>query len=143
MGAIGGDVLEANFNHPTLGSGTFFPKANEDSTFDLGGFRSNDDANMIDGGGRMIDQINRVRWSVEMTIASDMGSTGNPNASSDLEMLKLLASSPVQADWTISHVNGTVWKGKGKPVGDIQANGNAGTIGFKVAGGGEMKKIVG
>ena len=143
MAAIGGDVLELTFNHPTLGSGTFFPKANEDSTFDLGGFRSNDDANMIDGGGRMIDQMNRVRWSVELTIASDMGSSSNPNASSDLETLKLLASSPVQADWTISHINGTVWKGKGKPVGDIQANGNAGTIAFKVSGGGEMKKIVG
>lgn len=143
MAANGGDILEVTFNHPTLGGGTFFPKANEDSMFDIGGFRSNDEANGIDGGGRMIDQMNRVRWSLETTIASDMGSSSNSNATSDLQMLKLLASSSVQADWTISHINGSVWKGKGKPVGDIQANGNAGTIAFKVAGGGEMKKIVG
>jgi hypothetical protein len=132
----GGDITEIQYNHPTLGSGLLLPKSAEDSTFDLGGFRSADDANMIDGGGRMIDQMNRVRWSLETTIAWDM------NSSLELEKVVALAKSPVLADWTISHINGSVYSGKGKPVGDLQGNGNAATFTLKIAGSGEIKKIV-
>lgn len=135
--AVGGDILEITFNHPTIGTATFYPKSAEDSTFDLGGFRSNDDANMIDGAGNMIDQINRVRWSFESPIAWDM------NSREDLSKLNALAGSPVLADWTISHINGTVWGGKGKPVGDVQGNGNAATSTLKISGSGVLKKIVG
>lgn len=136
MSVVAGDVLEVTFNHPTIGSGTFFPKAGEDSTFDLGGFRSSDDANMVDGGGNMIDQMNRVRWSLECTLANDM------NNRQDLEKLTDLASSPVLADWTITHINGRVYGGKGKPVGDINANGNTSNMTLKLAGGGRMSQIV-
>lgn len=135
--AVGGDIIEITFNHPTIGSGVIFPKSAEDSTFDPGGFRSNDDANMIDGGGNMIDQLNRVRWSLESTVAWDM------NTREDLEKIAQLAASPVLADWTFSHINGTVYGGKGKPVGDVQGNGNAATFTLKVAGGGTLKKVVG
>lgn len=133
---VGGDIIEITYNHPTLGSGTLFPKAAEDSTFDLGGFRSNDDANMVDGAGNAIDQMNRVRWSVESTIAWDM------NTALTLEKLVALSSSPVPASWTFSHVNGSVYGGKGKPVGDLQGNGNAATFTLKLSGGGVLKKIV-
>lgn len=133
--AVGGDITEITFNHPTLGSGTIFPKSAEDSTFDLGGFRSNDDGNMIDGGGNMIDQMNRVRWSFETTVAWDA------NVDETLEKLVGLASSPDQADWTFTSVNGTIYGGKGKPVGDLQGNGNAATFALKISGGGTLKKI--
>jgi hypothetical protein len=132
---VGGDIIEITYNHPTLGSGTIFPKSAEDGTFDLGGFRSNDDANMIDGGGNMIDQINRTRWSVETTVAWDM------NVDETLEKLVALSGSPEQADWTFTHINGTIYGGKGKPVGDIQGNSNASTFTLKVSGGGTLKKI--
>ncbi len=135
--AVGGDIIEITFNHPTVGSGIISPKSNEDSTFDLGGFRSNDDANMVAGNGEMIDQMNRVRWSLEAVIAWDMNIRG------DLEKLVELAESPVEAEWTISHINGTVYGGTGKPVGDMQGNGNAATFTLKVSGGNKLKKIVG
>lgn len=135
--AIGGDIREVTYNHPTLGTGVLYPKSNEDSTFDPGGMRSQDDDNMIAGNGEMIDQINQIRWSFESTVAWD------GNSRDESKQLKLLAASPVPADWTISHVNGTVWAGKGKPVGDIKPNGNTATMSIKLAGGGEMKKIVG
>ena len=135
MAAIGGDIIEITYNHPTLGSGVIYPKAAEDSTFDIGGFRSSDDANMIDGAGQMIDQMNRTRWSVETTVAWDM------NTGLTLERLTELTQSPVFADWTVTHINGTIYGGKGKPVGDLQGNGNAATFTFKLAGGGELKKI--
>lgn len=135
--AVGGDITEITWNHPTLGSGTLFPKAAEDSTIGLGGFVSNDDNNSVDGGGNMIDQMNRVRWSVETVISWDM------NDKAELDKLIDLASNPVTADFTFSHINGTVWSGNGKPVGDLQGNGNAATMSLKIAGGGKLKKIVG
>jgi hypothetical protein len=137
MAVVSGDIIEITFNHPTIGTGTFFPKAGEDSTFDPGGFRGNDDANLVDGGGRTIRQLNRVRWSYEGDITWDMNNTN------EVELINQLAASPVEATWTISHINGTVWGGKGAPVGDVQGNGNNGTITLKIAGGEQLKKIVG
>jgi hypothetical protein len=132
-----GDLKEVTYNHPTIGTGRFFPKANEDSTFDLGGFRGEDDANLLDGGGRNIRKLNRARWSLETPASWDM------NISDELTQLKKLAGDPVEAEWTFEHINGTVWAGTGSPVGDIQGNGNAGTVDIKISGGGELVKIVG
>ncbi len=135
--ATGGDIIEITYNHPTLGSGTIFPKAGEDSTYETGGFRTNDDANSIDGGGNMINQMNRVRPFFEMVIANDM------NTDSTLEKLVALAGSPVLADWTVSIVNGVTYGIKGKPVGDLSADINKSTFKLKIAGSGVAKKIVG
>lgn len=134
---VSGDITEVTCNHPTLGSFTFFPKAAEDSTYDLGGFRSDDDKNLIDGGGGVIDKMNRSRWFFEVPLASDL------NTRVELQNITNLAGSPVPGEWTFAHINGTVFKGTGKPVGDVQHNGNAGTMALKVSGGGVMKKIVG
>jgi len=134
MAATGGDILEVTWAHETLGSGTFFPKSGEDSTFDLGGLRGTDDANMIDGGGRNIKQLNRVRWSFEVMCAWDSVTD------EDLESLTALAGDPIDADWTITLINGTVYAGKGSPVGDIQGSGNSPSFTLKVAGGGVMAK---
>lgn len=137
MGAVGGDILQISFTHPTIGGGTLFPKANEDSTFDLGGFRTDDDMNNVDGSGTMIKKINRNLWSVECTVAGDM------NTRQDLEKLTALSGNPVDAVWKIAHVNGAVYKGSGAVVGDIQQNGNNATIKLKIAGGDTLKKISG
>lgn len=131
----GGDILEANYKHPTLGSGTVFIKSGEDSNFDQGGYRSNDDANMITGDGQMIDQVNRVRWFVELVVAWDMITTDTVKALSDM------AGSTELADWTFTHINGKVYGGKGKPVGDIQGNGNTAQTNLKVSGGGKLEPI--
>ncbi len=136
MGAIGGDILEIRYNHPTLGTGVLNPKAAEDSTFDPGGFRGNDDANQVAGNGTSIRQLNRVRWSFEGVVAWDA------NIANELLQMKKLAGDPVEADWVITSINGTVWAGKGAPVGDIQGNGNAATMNIKIAGGQDLKKIV-
>lgn len=135
--AVGGDILEITYNHPTLGSGSWKPKAAEDSTFDPGGFRGNDDDNQVDGGGNSIRQLNQVRWSFEGTVAWDGNSTN------ELEQAEQLAAHPVEADWTFTSINGTVWGGKGSPVGDIKGAGNSATMEIKIAGGGKLKKIVG
>jgi hypothetical protein len=133
--AVGGDLLEIKWQHPTLGSGVFFPKSNEDSTFDLGGFRSNDDANMIDGGANIIDQINRVRWSLETVVSWDQ------SIANELEVARQLSGSPVMTTFTITHISGSVWTATGKPVGDIQANGNQATFTLKLSGGSILRKV--
>ena len=137
MGAVGGDILEASFSHPTIGSGTFFPKANEDSTIDLGGFRKDDDASNIDGGGAHIVKMNRNTWMAEMTLANDV------NTRNDIDKLDKLTESPVSATWTITHVSGAVYKGLGTIVGDVQGNLNSATVKIKIAGGGKLSKIAG
>lgn len=131
----GGDITEISCKHPTLGEFKFQPKSNESFTLDPGGIRSNDDANMITGGGEMIDQMNRVRWSMEGPVAVD-NSSGN-----ELKNIPLLSKSAELATWIISHIDGTIWKGKGKPVGDwnIDTNNAQGTL--KVSGSGILETI--
>jgi len=138
MASHGGDIVEVTYNHPTLGSGTFFAKANEDSTFDPGGFRVDDDMDSVSGDGESIRKKTRKRWSVEMVMAQDM------NNRQDVEnKLVPLAEADEEAEWTIEHSNGTVYTGKGSPVGDLQWNANAATFTLKVSGGQRLTKIVG
>jgi len=133
--AVGGDIIEITYNHPTIGSGIIYPKASEESKYDLGGMRSEDDNKGVDGSGTMIDKMTRVRWSFETTIAWDM------NVREELEALVALASDPVAANWTFTHINGTVYGAIGKPVGDMSGNGNNATFALKLSGGGILKQI--
>lgn len=126
--AVNGDIREINYSHPTLGSGTFSAKSNESNTFDPGGFRTNDDANQITTDGKLMQQKNRVRAFFEMLCESDM------DVRQDVMKVKELAGDSVQADWTITLVSGAVYKGKGVPSGDVQADLNTGTFTIKVAG---------
>ncbi len=137
MAFVGGDIVEITSNHPTLGSITIFPKSSEDSTFNKGGFRREDDMSKVAGDGSSIDTINRNRWAVEVPVAWDM------NDANEMDKLVDLAENPVVSEWTFTHINGTVWGGKGAPVGEIAGNGNTAIITLKVSGGGKLNKIVG
>jgi len=136
MSYVAGDILEITYNHPVIGSGTLYCKANEDSQVDKGGYRSEDDDAMVTGDGQIIDKINRKRWSYEAPpIAWDMTETD------ELDKLCELAASPIPADWTITSISGAIWGGKGKPVGDLKGATNTGQIPLKLAGGGVLKQI--
>lgn len=134
--AVGGDIVEITYNHPELGSGSFLPKANEDNTYDLGGIKTNDDANMVDGAGNPIWQKNRKLGFFQVVLANDQ------NQREDLEKIAALSAHVVPADWTFSIINGVTYGGKGKPVGDITGNINQATTPLKVAGT-KFKKIAG
>jgi hypothetical protein len=136
MAFVGGDILEITYNHPIVGSGSLFLKANEDGTLDTGGYRSTDDQNMVTGDGQFIDQMNRVRGFFETPpIAWDMVDKD------ELDILTRLAESPVRGDITITSISGAIWGGKGKPVGDIQGNTNQATIGLKIAFDGRVQRL--
>jgi hypothetical protein len=131
---IFGDVDEIVCQH-TLGEFRFSPKANEDFTVDKGGIRANDDASQVTSNGQMMSQLNRVRWSFEGPIAVDTISDN------ELTNLASLAAHPDLGVWTFSLLSGSIYKGKGRPVGDLQTATNAGTMTLKVAGGGQLEKI--
>ncbi len=135
MSVIGGDIVEATFNHPTIGQGVLFAKSDEDSELDLGGYRSADEEKGVDTGGNMIDTMTNSRWSATMVVAGDVITR------EDLEKLTSLTKDPVPAVWTITHISGAIYQGNGKPVGDVKENLKAATIQLKIAGGGECKKI--
>jgi len=124
--AVHGDIIEVNFTHPTVGDGTLFPKANEESTIDLGGLRTNDDSNQITANGSLIVQKNRTVAFVECVIENDN------NQREDLDKVVQLTESPILANFTWTHVSGAIYSGDGVPVGDIQAGLNAGTFTLKV-----------
>jgi hypothetical protein len=137
MGAVGGDIIQLAFTHPTLSGATFYPKANEESTYDLGGIRTDDDESGVDGGGTMIQKKTRRLWMWEGTIAGDM------NTRQELEALTALAGNPVEATWKIAHINNAVYQGTGTVVGDVQENGLNATIKLKIAGSQQLVKISG
>lgn len=130
-----GDITEIRYSHPVVGSGSFAVKSDSDFTFDPGGYRNDDDKNMIDGKGRRIYKKNRVAWGAAGPIVWDMVDQN------ELEKLQLLAEQTQEADWTVTSINGTVWGAKGLPVGDIEGNTNQGTIDINISGSGKMKKI--
>jgi hypothetical protein len=127
--AVGGDIIEITWNHPTLGSGAFFPKAGTTGTYSTGNFRVADDATGIAGDGTMIKKMTRERWSFECVVANDM------NNNRELETAVMLASNPVDATWTFTHVNGKIYGGQGCPVGDLKADSNEATFTLKISGG--------
>jgi hypothetical protein len=133
--ARGGDLLDASWTHPTLGQGTLYFKAGEDSSYNTGGFMSDDDDQGVDGGGVFIDKLTRERCFFKGVAVNDM-------EVSTIEKVKALAGSPQLATWTFSCANGFVYKVTGKPVGSMEANVNASTFDLKVAGGGTATQIV-
>lgn len=132
---LGGDIREVSYNHPTYGQGLFDPKSGEDSTYDLGGRRANDDTASVTAQGQPIYELTMVRWVFEVPIKWDML---NDN---EIKVLSDMAGDLIDAEWTFTHVNGSVFRGTGRPVGDISGAGKASTIPLKVSGGGVLEKI--
>lgn len=129
-----GDVVEIAVSHPSLGNRTFFPKASEGNTFFPGGIVTADDQNSVTSAGEMIFTQNRVAGMFSVLIEDDQ------NDREDALFIKELAGSSESAVWTLSLINGTVWQGSGKPVGNYETELNAGTMTLKVNSG-QFRKI--
>lgn len=134
--AVHGDIVEIRYSHPTIGQGVFKAKAKESNSYDIGGFRNEDDANKINSAGELINTKNRVRGFFECVVEDDMNIENSARTATEL------AADTVAADWTFSVVNGAVFSGSGIIVGDIQPDIDAGTFTLKVAAA-IFEKIVG
>jgi len=131
---LAGDITAITVTH--LGKTyRYSPKANETFNIDKGGLRTNDDNSQLTSDNQNIRQINATRWSLDGPIGADFVS-GNEEDS-----LNIMAGSPAEGVWQISHISGAIWVGKGSPVGDIQADSNAGTIALKIGGAGKLQAV--
>jgi hypothetical protein len=135
MSVIAGYIQEITFNHPTVGSGVLFTIQDSDATIDTGGIRSADEMGGVDTGGRMIDQKSLNRWMVSCEISNSV------NATQEMEKLVAIAASSEEADWTFSHISGTIYRGKGQVVGDIAAVLSTAKMPIKFSGGGALARI--
>lgn len=131
----GGDITEITYNNPNVGTGVLYPKSSEDSNYDVGGIRTDDSMDAIQANGQAIYKKNMKRWAFDVKIGWDMG------GSDELGILALLAADTAETDWTMTNINGVVYKGKGTYVGDLVGNGNESTIMFKASGGGMLTII--
>jgi len=135
MGFTGGDVKLISYNHPIFGSGTLYAKAGEDGTLNIGGYTSADDDANITGTGQMIDIITRKRGSFEILCVWDTVDI------KELDTINDMAGSPVLGDWTVEHISGVVWGGKGKPVGDVIGSTGTSTFNLKLAFEGKINNL--
>ena len=133
----GGDITEVTWNHPVLGTGRFFPKAGEDSTYNLCGYKTDYSDTQIDGSSAFINSMQQRPWSFEVVCAWDMI---NPNRQ-ELESMVAMSGSTQLANWTFTNINGITYGGNGKIVSDIQGSGKDCTISLKVMGGGILQQI--
>lgn len=129
MAVNAGDIIEISYNHPTVGSGVLSPVTAQDNEYDLGDVRTVDDENSVTAKGEAIYVMNTKRWKATTLVTSDM------NVRQEYEKMIAISKSLDEATWTFLHINGTVYRGKGKPVGDLKLNVNAGTFSLMVSGG--------
>jgi hypothetical protein len=59
----------------------------------------------------------------------------------EVQKLVRMAASTVEGDWTFTDINGSVYQGKGSPMGDIVGNVNQGSVPTTISGGGILTKI--
>ncbi|MBX2906181.1 MAG: hypothetical protein KF744_09095 [Taibaiella sp.] len=134
----GGDVREITWNNPVLGSGRLLFKSGCSSQYNLGGYRSEDADDGVDSGGNMIDTMTNTRWSFETdNVAWSMLESNRM----ELEAMVACAGVVETTDFTITSINGVVYAGNGKPVGNPIGDGKSSTFSIKLAGGGVLQKI--
>lgn len=131
---VSGNLTEISVSHPDVGDAVFFVTPGTDSNYNLGGLTSEDTEEGVDSGGRTILKKTFKRWSFETSISWDQ-------TTDELGILQSLSDSTVEGIYTFTHINGTVYKGKGSVVGPIVGNGMSATIPIKFAGGGSLEKI--
>jgi len=129
----GGDITEIKCSNTTLGEIRMFPVAGEAGNYDTGGYRGADDG-IVDGGGRLINALNRKPWYFDVPVVNDMVNTN------EYEFMVAIAGSPDDTTWTFSNVNGAVYSGKGTIQGDLKLDGQKSTFQLKVVGGGQLVK---
>lgn len=129
---FGGDVQELKVEHPTIGSFTLEPKANEDTESDRGGVRINDDDAQVTSTGSIILSGTRTRPYVQITVATNDEIT---------DKLVKWAESAELATITYTLITGDVIRGKAIPVGDIKPSTLNATVQIKLAGSGKFAKI--
>jgi hypothetical protein len=133
---IGSDFLQIGLKHTTLGSLTLYPKSGENGQIETGGLTTESDAKGITGSGEAIYKQTIGRWVVETPPIA-----WKRQGIDTLALVKGMSTSFEEVDCTFELVDGTIWIGKGKIVGEIKGATFDATIPMKFEGGGELTKL--
>lgn len=131
--AIAGEVTQITFGNDSLGSGGFDAISGEDFTFDIGGKRTQEVK--MTPSGEAVYSVQTMPWKAEGTLRWS-ALTGQ-----DIEKLTALSGSATETEFTFTLTDGTIYGGKGKPVGDLSGTAKDGTVPFAVQGGGILRQI--
>lgn len=134
MATLAGDILALRCTSQNLGNVIFDVKGSESNTIDKGGFRTASDQAGITGSGRAIYKMNNNRWMAEIKCA-------NEQSTSAFAVAQNLCQEIEAQDWTIQHISGVIYGGKGKIVGDLNLDLNEGTFTLKIEGDGFLNEL--
>lgn len=126
MSITAGDIRELAFDHRELGNRIFDVKSSDDHSYKIGGLMSDDSDDNITTTGKRIDRLTVKPWELEVTLGL------NPGDSDFLQQATGLDEGSV----TVTFMSNEVRSGRGKPVGELSVNNQAGTITVKFQGGG-------
>lgn len=126
MATVGGDWLEIRVTHPTLGTKSLFPKSNESSTMTMGGIYKEDDDNQRTAAGENIYKMVNGRPTIEVVVAND------PTVRKEAEFIQAVGASPVEAQFTCQHINGSIYSGNGTVVNSLGVDVSAATFSLKI-----------
>lgn len=131
MAKIYGDVASLIVMDKISGQQREMPcKSGEDCNIDLGGYQSETQMN---GNGSGHAKLAAKPWSIEgLSVEMEDGV---------LEFLQGTVNSMGYCIFTLSFVNGDVYKGTGKIEGDLKANTNSGYISLSAKGSGLLEKL--
>jgi hypothetical protein len=134
MAFVNGDVKEISIEHPTLGNFFYKVKKDDEWTIKVGGRMTTDDDTGITGDGIPIWNIQNNLWSIEGNVVWDK------IVRDELTELTDLSGDVADGQITIAFLDGSIWGGKGRPVGETSGT-NKGDIAAKMAGGGRLVKL--
>lgn len=134
MTIIAGYFTGVKCQHGTVGNLNFDLKSGEDSELDRGGDRIVDDENNRTSSGQLILQYESKQPYIQFTSVTDA-------ETEDYIQDLIPASADELPVWTLTHISGRVYSGKGVIVGDVKPNNNAGTVQLKIAFEGELLLI--
>lgn len=136
MAYIGCELLKTEISNSVVGKVTLFHKAKETAKIDKGGLMTEDKAEGVTSAGGAMYSLSHKRWSVEPSAVA-WGKTGVDT----LEKLNEFNNEITDSVFTFTLVDGTVYTGTGRIVGDTIADSLDASIPFKAAGGGKLSKI--
>ena len=125
----GGFLKELQISHPEAGLKVFYGIKDEDSTYVLAGYTSD---NIADGGGNIVRNMQPELSYVECTCSNDMAET-----LSAFEFLQICRNSLLPLTATFTGVNQITYSGSGVLDGQVMLSGNKSTMQFKIVSGGD------
>lgn len=122
---IAGNIRQATADHPSIGGLTYEQKSTGENKLDGGGLRTTDDKNGITSAGNLIVVMQNERCQVTLEVALTTDA---------YKYTVQTASDIVPTTYNFTYRDGSAQKFIGRPVGDIVADKQTGTMTVTIQG---------